>query len=617
MAPAQLFRNQWFLLFSLLAIVSLGTTVFDIGTGRFAQSPNNGPISPRSKIGSNDLATDSSPISASPAPSLNIPVLKPKTSGKWIVDASGSAKADSRELSAVLTNVSDGDTIMLQPGEYKGEITISKSVHVIGVTDQNGAGGAFPVIHGSLADCLTITGSHVVLENLVISQDTPGNLRGIFVDQEGSLEMVKCTVRARSKFGADVLKQGKIVAHDSTFETYGAGSGVTVEENGRGMLERCTVANNAWGAVSSGSAKLELRGCIFRQNGTADGGGCTVEAYGGHAQVEASACQFQENVATAWANESGTLNITDSTFEGNGLTGDAKFAGRGLVCSVSSGTVTISNCAFNGNKQGVVATNGGKMQIVGCKFDSNGLITQNQSLLNFTNNVYVFGPSAAMSISNTPFTNVVNGAMYSGAGGQLNLENCAIQGGVCGLQVGFANEPASASLQRVEFSGQSSFQVYVCGASRVALEKCRLLQSRSGVDGLLVRAGSKVEVAGCEFLEAGSSGLEADDPNTEITVRDSRFAGNQGSGLLVSYQATLAGSDCLVEGNLYGVQAGVPNARNSAGTITLERSTVRANRYWGVGALARSAIVLRDVSFVNQQQNTYRESGASLRIERF
>jgi len=111
--------------------------------------------------------------------------------------------------------------------------------------------------------------------------------------------------------------------------------------------------------------------------------------------------------------------------------------------------------------------------------------------------------------------------------------------------------------------------------------------------------------------------LEADDPNTEITVRDSRFAGNQGSGLLVSYQATLAGSDCLVEGNLYGVQAGVPNARNSAGTITLERSTVRANRYWGVGALARSAIVLRDVSFVNQQQNTYRESGASLRIERF
>jgi hypothetical protein len=75
------------------------------------------------------------------------------------------------------------------------------------------------------------------------------------------------------------------------------------------------------------------------------------------------------------------------------------------------------------------------MQIVGCKFDSNGLITQNQTLLNFTSNVYVFGPSAAMNISNTPFTNVVNGALYSVEGGQLNLENCAIQGGVSGLQV--------------------------------------------------------------------------------------------------------------------------------------------------------------------------------------
>ena len=617
MAPAQLLRNQWLLLFSLLAIVSLGTTVFDIGSGRFAPSANNAPISPLSKIRSNDLATESSPISASPAPSLNFPVLKPKTSGKWIVDASGSAKADSRELSAVIANASDGDTIMLQPGEYKGEITISKSVHVIGVTDQNGASGALPVIHGSLADSLTITGSHVVLENLVISQDTPGNLQGVLVDQEASLEMVKCTVQARSKFGVDVLKQGQIAAHDSTFETYRTGSGVTIEDNGRGTLESCTVTNNAWGAVCSGSAKLELTGCTFRQNGTPDGAGCTVEAYGGRAQAEASRCQFQENVATAWADESGTLNIKDSTFEGNGLTGDAKFAGRGLVCSVNSGTATISNCAFDRNKQGVVATNGGKMQIVGCKFDANGLITQNQSLYNFTFNVYVFGSSAAMTISDTPFTNVVNGAMYSVAGGQLNLENCAIQGGVNGLQVGFENEPASATLRRVEFSGQSSFQMYVCGGSRVTLEKCRMLQGRSGVDGLLVRAGSKVEVVGCEFLEAGSSGLEADDPNTEITVRDSRFAGNQGSGLLVCNQATLAGSDCLVEGNQYGVQAGVPNARNSAGTITLERSTVRSNRYWGVGALARSTIVLRDVSFVNQQQNTYRESGASIRIERF
>jgi hypothetical protein len=617
MPPAQLLRNQWFLLFSLLAMVSLGTTVFDIGSGRFAPRPNHGPISSPSKTWNNDLATESTPTSASPAPNLNIPVLKPKTSGKWIVDASGSAEADSRELSAVIANASDGDTIMLRPGEYKGEVTISKSVHVIGVTDQNGAGGALPVIHGRLTDSLTVTGSHVVLENLVVSQDTPGNLRGVFVDQEASLEMVKCTVQARSKFGLDVLKQGKIVVHDSTFETYGAGSGVTIEENGRGTLERCAVANNAWGAVCSGSAKLELKGCIFRQNGTADGAGCTVEAYGGHAQVQASGCQFQENAATAWANESGTLNITDSTFEGNGLTGDAKFAGRGLVCAVNSGTATISNCAFDRNKQGVVATNGGKMQIVGCKFDANGLITQNQSLLNFTSNVYVFGPSAAMNISNTPFTNVVNGALYSVEGGQLNLENCAIQGGVSGLQVGFENEPASASLQRVEFSGQSSSQVYVCGGSRVTLEKCRMLQGRSGVDGLLVRAGSKVEVAGCEFLEAGSSGLEAADPNTEITVRDSRFAGNQGSGLLVSNQATLAGSDCLVEGNQYGVQAGLPNARNSAGTITLERCTVRSNRYWGVGALARSTIVLRGVSFANQQQNTYRESGAGIRIERF
>jgi hypothetical protein len=67
--------------------------------------------------------------------------------------------------------------------------------------------------------------------------------------------------------------------------------------------------------------------------------------------VEASGCQFQENAATAWANESGTLNITDSTFEENGLTGDAKFAGRGLVCAVNSGTATISNCALTGTNR--------------------------------------------------------------------------------------------------------------------------------------------------------------------------------------------------------------------------------------------------------------------------
>jgi len=614
MAPAQLLKNQWFLLLVLLALVSLGTTVFNLASGRFASGLSKWTIPSPSKTEDNGLAKESNPSSTTRVRSSNIGTVKPKTPGKWIVDASGSANADTKELSVVTANLLDGDTVLLQPGEYKGEVTISKSVHFIGASNQ---GGANPVVHGSLADALTITGSHVVLENLVVKQDNPGNLYGVLVDQEGSLEMVKCTIQAHSKFGVDVLKQAKIVAHDSTFETFGTGSGITVEENGRGTLERCTIANNAWGAVCSGAAKLELKGCLFRQNGTADGSGCTVDAYGGNAQLVATSCQFLQNAATAFADESGTLNLTDSTFEGNGSTGEAKFAGRGLVCSVNSGAAVLSNCQFNRNKQGIVATNGGKMQIAGCKFDGNGLITQNQSLINFTFNIYVFGSGAVMNISNTPFTNVVNGGMYSLGGGQLNVDNCAIQSGVTGVQVGFENEPASASLRQVEISGQSSFQAYVCGGSRVTFEKCRMLQGRSGVDGLLARAGSKVEIAGCEFLGAGSSGLEADGPNTEITARDSRFAGNQACGLLVSEDATFAGSNCLVENNQYGVQAGIPNARNSTGTITLERSTVRANRYWGAGALGKSTIILRDVLLGNQPQNTYRESGASIRIERF
>jgi hypothetical protein len=86
---------------------------------------------------------------------------------------------------------------------------------------------------------------------------------------------------------------------------------------------------------------------------------------------------------------------------------------------------------------------------------------------------------------------------------------------------------------------------------------------------------------------------------------------------LVGYDATLTASDCLVEGNEYGVQAGIPNTQNSAGTITLERCIVRSNRYWGVGAIGRSTILLRGVSFANQPQNTYKESGASIRMEKF
>lgn len=63
MALGRLLKNQWFLALFLLAIISFGTTVFGIASGRFTSGPNKHPIPSPSKIGSNNLPTRAEPSS--------------------------------------------------------------------------------------------------------------------------------------------------------------------------------------------------------------------------------------------------------------------------------------------------------------------------------------------------------------------------------------------------------------------------------------------------------------------------------------------------------------------------------------------------------------------------
>jgi hypothetical protein len=58
--------------------------------------------------------------------------LHAKKTGHWIVDASGDADSDSRDLAQVVGSAANGDTITIRPGRYEASLVISKDLALVG-----------------------------------------------------------------------------------------------------------------------------------------------------------------------------------------------------------------------------------------------------------------------------------------------------------------------------------------------------------------------------------------------------------------------------------------------------------------------------------------------------
>lgn len=566
--------NPWFQLCAMVAVLSGGTTIYNL-----TQRPEPGGG------GGTPPAPAPPPLSiATPKPP---PMLKAKTRGQWIVDANGAADSDSADLRAVTANLSDGDTVTLRAGSYEGGINITKSVHFIG----QGADLAAASIHASFQDTITASGKSVSFDNLSISLDWPGDLlHALHCLGESHVELNRTLIHSKARFAVLVSNNAVLNARDSTFQTWGDGCGLKFENDSRGSMLRCAFSSNRWGLEALNSAQARATSCAFEKNGLPNGEGSILVAAGVQAHIDADQCQFTGNTSSLRAIESGSLSITNSSFKDNGITGDLSDKSDALVSVKTGGKALLSNVTFESNKQGVSVEGAGSLTISGCHFANTGIRTENARFQYLSNAISASGQGSSVKVDQgTVINNTTTNGIVIVEGAKLTLDDASVEGnGIDGLWVGNNKGGATAEVRHGKFI--------------------------SNANGVECGFGSSGTIQDCQIIGNASAGIWLGGANTKISISNCEFRGHKGSALWIVGFAEGQATGCVFDGNGCGAQAGVSRKADQAGAMTLADCTITNNSICGIAACTKSGVLLRDLHFGgNHKPDIYKERSAVVR----
>src|ERR1017187_9786461 len=269
-------------------------------------------------------------------------------SNTWYVDGVNGSDSNDCKSSVIacktighaISLCSWGDTIMVAPATYTENLTIKKSLKIIGsdasttIVDGGGVGTVFSVSN---------TKGHVGISKLTIRNGTtPYYGCGAGISNEGTLTVIQSTITANSASycGGGIDNEGTLTVNNSTISgnsayyysagAFGLGGGIYVG-SGSATINRSTISGNTAGGVGGG---ISAFGTATINNSTISGNGALVA--GG---IE----------------DDGTLTINNSTISGNSApAGGAIWIYSGSAASQNS--VVANNSG--GNCSGTFTSNG-------------------------------------------------------------------------------------------------------------------------------------------------------------------------------------------------------------------------------------------------------------------
>ena len=342
-----LLLNQWFQLCLLVALLSGGTTIYDLTLSNPIPTPTPTPAP--------------NPTASARPPPRVVKKLTPKKRGQWILDASGSRDSDGSDLEAVTASLADGDVVTVRSGTYTGNGEIAVSARFVG--PPRGKGVATIRSSDPQRPGFSVSGKKVGFENISISFDVAGDSAALRIWRDANVDMVNCSVSTQSKFGILVSENASLNAQATTFAAPGAGCCLKYDGLTRGTLNRCDFSAGRWGLETLNGAQVQGSNCTFQNIGLINGSGIVMGVVGGRASVKLDACQFSGNTATILVDEGAYLQVTGSAFRGNGVTGEEGNSSLGVICAQTGGRVSLKDDTFEDNKQGLVAIKAGSLTI--------------------------------------------------------------------------------------------------------------------------------------------------------------------------------------------------------------------------------------------------------------
>jgi hypothetical protein len=585
-----LIKNQWVIVSALVGLVALGTTVVDVFTGKFGSSTVSQPQNQTNNQVQNQVT---------PQPQ---PVVNPKHSRQWVIDSAGGKDSDAKDFGQIVNSLQEGDTVQVRAGSYNGPLALAKAVTVTGDTDQKT--GARPSVHYSGGTGCTITGGRVTLENLDFSETSEGSSVLIAARSQAVVQIKNSNFVSRGSDCVTALESAQLIAQDCSFRTLGKGYGCYIKGNAKATIERGTFEENRGCVDCIESGSVSITDSKFSNN-TND----SKESYSiwlqSTATAELSGCTFTENTIPLIATQ-GTMTLTNCRIEKT----RGGFYHFVLAAAGANTAVSLTNCEFVANQHAVLATEGAKMTIEGCKFEQSGQLPQGTLAANDAN-ILISKPNTEATISNTTLSDIQFAGVLVADQARASLKDTTIQGGQYGINLGVTdpNLPKGgfAELENVTFSGQIGQAVRLTHASYLKLFKCHI-DGDAWDSSISIDTGSTLEMAACEVKAGQGNGLEAIAPNSQAHVEQCQFLSFQGTGIMAKDRAKIALVGCTLEQNDVGAQA------DENGMITLENCTIQSNRTYGVSATHRGYVGLTTTTFTDQANQTFKDTSSSVRV---
>lgn len=482
------------------------------------------------------------------------------------------------DLAAELAHAQPGATIKIAPGLYPGGLVVSRGVHLVG------NGGV--AIQGDGRECLSVRAPGVSVQGVQFICNGIGELPAISVAEGADLDLDGCRIQSATSVGVQLAAKASLKALGVTFS---ANNGVALRvQQGQAALTQCTFSESRVGLSTLAGANVNLKSCAFERNG-ASGEGGIMSINGEAASVTANDCHFTGNTSAIFVNERATFSVASSFFKENGDVSNTN-AVYGLIAIRKGARAIVSNCSLEDNRQGLSATEGGRLEIESCTFNGNGLAENRQAAF-ATMPVSIAGEGSSAILHKVALRNSAQFAIFALAGGNVQLEEVEISGSTtAGVVVGQQNTaPARAVLKHV-----------------------RLLQNATGL-GIFAGSAATLDEVECR---ANENGVIAAERNTQLEMRNARLLENRDHGLLVYAEARATVSDAEFRNNARGVQVGVPRKNFGQALVSLEKCAFGGNRVFGAGALSLNQLNLSQCLFDGTDKtNIYKERAAIVQMD--
>ncbi|KQL55834.1 MULTISPECIES: right-handed parallel beta-helix repeat-containing protein [Bacillaceae] len=470
-----------------------------------------------------------------------------------------------KTIRQALLDANDGDTIEIEPGLYNESLQLSKSVTIIGLSNQPEdvrIAGRFKVTKNA----------SVHIKNLSFSQSD----KGLLIEQ-GHAYVIHCQFHELKKYAIQIKEQGHLSLTDATIRHNGIG----IHNRGRARIEYCALYEQHGSQVYTGSnGRLimkhshlyngETTAFYFDQESRSYVEHC--QLYGHHSsqrQIKAQgnseavleSCQIYESQSGAvYLQDHAKLTFRSSRFSDN----------VPVQIEAHGGELFLKNSTIENGQIGIKLENGSKGEIEQCTIKDHThdqLMVQDASAYLFHCKVHNGERSAISQTANSyvyiEATDLFNHAMPQLAlseKARLSMKHSSVfEGAHYGL---WLTERSSATIAHCRFFDNELNQLVVADFSEATLDDVDVFNGRQS--GLYIIDGSLVHLTNSSFYHHHDAYPQLFVSNgSQLNMNESKVIDSYESGIRFEKQSYGLIEHCQINGH-YEAQIDI---RNSSPTI--------------------------------------------------